>query len=503
MIVTLINVAIGLAVGIYVVKKKDAFSLLCGLFLYISFHYAYSVIPIFIYRPHFFLLREEIQVGAKLTGLFFVLFILVELYRRYVIRQWGSCRSTVVAVPASLSIIWILCTFTYWGIGLMTGQKLSRVAIQDTVSTVLMLLLVFGFSIALNYRTTQYRTFWKFISRSYPVVLIVMFFVAAYQIAFSHTFAGVTLPNGEYVRRACAFLFNPNVLGLWASLTIFLFAYAYHSRNIQANIAIPLMLIAGLCVFLSGSRSGLLICVFFLITSSIFSLIAAGRPRNYLETFIPLITMSVATVFLFGVVKMVDRILSKAVPCIHSMSLLADRFLSIPSVVLQYLGMVVSKVSPEFGKFTLELIPMPESHKITNANEYLMATHPEAYNILLNIEQRFNPLSGIADNGFVAIFEAGNWLGIFPWCLLWIALVWLGFRSYFKKQDVNSAYALSAILGCVFSALSMRLFQVFPFWIMVVLFLGPALSWIFFVLGADFSGETSEIHHTGNLKKTG
>lgn len=502
MIVTLINVAIGLAVGIYVVKKKDAFSLLCGLFFYISFHYAYSVVPIFIYKPYFLAWRREIQIGAKLTGLLFVLFILVELYRRYVIREWRSWRSTVVAVPAGLSIIWILCTFTYWGIGLMTGQTLSRVAIQDTVSTVLMLLLVFGFSIALNHKTTRDRMFRKFVRRSYPAVLIAMFFVAAYQIAFSHTFAGVTLPNGEYLGRACAFLFNPNVLGLWASLTVFLFAYAYHSCNIQTNIAIPLMLIAGLCIFLSGSRSGLLICGFFLIVSSIFSLIA-GRPRNHLKTFIPLITMSVATVFLFGVVKMVDRILSKTVPCIHSVSLLVDRYLSIPSVVLQYIGMVVSKVSPGFGKLTLELIPMPESHKITNAYEYLMATNPEASNMLFNIEQRFNPSSGLADNGFIAIFENGSWLGIFTWCLLWIALVWLGFRSYFKKKDVNSAYALTAILGCVFSAMSMRLFQVFPFWIMVVLCLGPALSWIFLVMGADFSGETSEIHHTGNLEKTG
>jgi len=384
----------------------------------------------------------------------------------------------------------------------VAGKTLSRIALQDTVSTGLMLLLVFGFAIALNYKTTQHRMFWKFVRRSYPVVLIVMFFVAAYQIAFSHTFAGVTLPNGEYLGRACSFLFNPNVLGLWASLTVFFFAYAYHSHNIQANLAIPLILIAGFCIFLSGSRSGLLICGFFLIASSIFSLLA-GRPRNLLKTFTPLITMSVATVFLFGVVKMVDLILSKAVPCIHSMSLLVDRYLSIPSVILQYVGMVVSKVSPGFGKFTMELIPMPESHKITNAYEYLMATNPEASNMLFNIEQRFNPSSGLADNGFIAIFENGKWLGIFPWCLLWIALVWLGFRSYFKKQDVNSAYALTAILGCVFSALSMRLFQVFPFWIMVVLCLGPALSWIFFVMGADFSGDTSEIHYTENLKKTG
>jgi hypothetical protein len=113
MIVTLINAVIGLAVGIYVVKKKDALLLLGGLFIYISFHYAYSVIPIFIYRPYFLVWRGKVQLGAKLTGLLFVLFILVELYRRYVIRQWRGCRSTVVAVPASLSIIWILCTFTH------------------------------------------------------------------------------------------------------------------------------------------------------------------------------------------------------------------------------------------------------------------------------------------------------------------------------------------------------------------------------------------------------
>jgi hypothetical protein len=69
------------------------------------------------------------------------------------------------------------------------------------------------------------------------------------------------------------------------------------------------------------------------------------------------------------------------------------------------------------------------------------------------------------------------------WIVLWAVLVILGFKSLRNLPGVNSAYALSLVIGCAFSAVCMRAFQVFPFWVMISLALSLCLSWYAVALG--------------------
>ena len=478
--IVMINVTIGIVAGLYAVRRKDALSYMTSLFLYITFHYTYSVFSIFDYNA-FFVWRKNTQQGAKIIGLLFIVFIIVELYRKYVIKKWRYVKSPVVALPVFLSIVWVLFTFVQWGLNLLTKHPISRIALQDTGSAIIMLLLVAGFCMALLENDAQSADFWIIVRRLYPIILIAMFLIAAYQIAFSRVFAAGLLPNGEVVLRACAFLFNPNVLGFWSSLTVFFISYAYHSGNMRAKFAIPSILIAGLCIFLSGSRSCFLICGFFLITSVIFIIISRKLSQLW-QTILPTITLSGATLFFFSIIKMMEWITSHKITVIHSMSLLVDRFISIPFLILHYSGMVLQQYFPELGSFVTGLISVPQGYVITEKSAALLAKYPEAFNVYSNLAQRLTTSSGLADNGFIAIYEDCQWLGLLPWCFLWVSLIWLGLRAFYLKPDVNSGYAVTAVLGCAFSAFGMRLFQVFPFWILVALCLGPAFYLILSVL---------------------
>lgn len=491
LIVTIMNASIGLAAAIYAVRNRDARLYMASLFLYITFHYTYSVLGIFDY-DRFSGWRATTQPGAKAVGFLFILFIIVEIYRRYVIKNYRFLRSSTTTLPIILAILWVSLTISQWGLTLLSGHPPTRIAIQDTFSVGLMLVLLLGFSIALEAEDADNAAFWKIVHRMFPITLIAMLLVAIYQIAFSRVFAIGIFPSGEWALRACSFLFNPNVLGFWAALSILFLSFAYHSDAVRAIYAIPLIWVAGLCIFLSGSRSCLMITAFFLISSTIF-LIFARRKYRLGETLLPATSLLVASLFTLSVIKVMEIMTSGSIEVIHSLSLLVDRILSIPYLIMYYVGSLVEPLSPQLSTFLMGTVYMPKSLIMAENYTDKLGQNPDAYNVLLNLEQRLTTSAGLADNGFIAVYEAGGWLGFLPWFLLWITLIWFGLRAFYLKRDVKSSYAVTAVLGCAFAASSMRLFQVFPFWILVALCLGPSIYWIQSVLDQNRVKKTSKM----------
>jgi len=474
--VAVINFTIALMAGLYALKKKDALAFLTGLYIYITFHYTYAALPIF-FRDTFIVWRESTQPGAKLSGLIFIVFIIFEIYRRFVISNRRWMKQTALVLPVVLMLAWLLLTLAQWGLDMKAGQAISRVALQDTVSAILMLLLVMGFAVGLDVREAELVNFWHAARLFYPSILIVVTAVAFYQIIFAQDFASSPLPNGEMVLRACSFLFNPNVLGFWGALGIFFVSYGYHCGQFSLKFMLGAILLCGGSLFLSGSRSGLIIGVVLLMAPVIFLFIARKFERIG-NSVLPAVFLSSVSLVVLVFIKVTDWITGRGIAALHDMSLIVDRFLSIPALVLNYAAKVVDRLFPGTGILFMDLIPEPKSHAMTNEYAQHIQRLPEAHDIYLNIEQRLTSSAGIADNGFIAIFEAGKWLGIIPWCLMWVAILWLGVRAFYRRPDVHSSYAVSAILGCIISAFAMRLFQVFPFWIMVALCLGPAIALI-------------------------
>ena len=52
-------------------------------------------------------------------------------------------------------------------------------------------------------------------------------------------------------------------------------------------------------------------------------------------------------------------------------------------------------------------------------------------------------------------------------------------------SGINSTYALSAIFTCLFLAIFVRSFQVYPIWVMVSISLGLSLSWFQTIIGLN------------------
>lgn len=481
LVVASINIILGVAAGIYALKRKHARAYMLSLFFYITFHYTYSVFAIFDVRAAV-LWRRSTQPGVKIVGLLFIIFILVELYRRYVFKHLRWTRPSITIAPIILSGIWLLFTFVQWALEIVAGHAVTRVMLQETVSSVLMLLLILGFCAAMKANPGDQDGFWKSALPSGTLISVVMFLVASYQIVFLKTFAAGILPNGERVQRACAFLYNPNVLGFWASLMLFFVSYGYHSGRVRLKDTLLLMLVLGMCILLSGSRSCAVITGVFLVLPTAF-LVIEKKGAGFWKIITPAMVLSVESTLLLGVIKIMERLSAGSIAAIHNMSLLVDRFLSIPYLVFFYLGSVLQTHFPRLAGFLMGAVPGPQSY--TSEAVYDSSSFQNAANVYVNIDQRMGLSSGLADNGFLAVYETSKWFGLLPWCLLWVALGWFGLRAFYLKPDVHSSYAVSAIFGCAFAALGMRLFQVFPFWIMVALCLGPAIYWIFAVTEKD------------------
>ena len=73
--------------------------------------------------------------------------------------------------------------------------------------------------------------------------------------------------------------------------------------------------------------------------------------------------------------------------------------------------------------------------------------------------------------------DAGGWV-LLVWLVLWMIIIGTGVKSFRTNPGINSVYALSGISTCIFSAIFIRSFQVYPVWIMIAIVLGVSLAWI-------------------------
>ena len=73
------NGLIALLLCFYIIKKKNVYSLFFALFLYITLHYSYSAVFTIFYPQDYRVMHKSTQIGAKLTGICFLLFTIIML----------------------------------------------------------------------------------------------------------------------------------------------------------------------------------------------------------------------------------------------------------------------------------------------------------------------------------------------------------------------------------------------------------------------------------------
>ena len=116
----------------------------------------------------------------------------------------------------------------------------------------------------------------------------------------------------------------------------------------------------------------------------------------------------------------------------------------------------------------------------------------------ISIDGRFFADDGLVDNGYLAMQQDVGWVSVAVWVALWLGLTWMGVKTLNKVPGIKSAYTLSLVLGCAFSAVFMRSFQVFPFWVMISIVLSICLAWFFVALKENINRPKDTIYESPN-----
>jgi len=163
----------------------------------------------------------------------------------------------------------------------------------------------------------------------------------------------------------------------------------------------------------------------------------------------------------------------------NALTSLADRFVSMPRDVIFF---VISKFSNNISL----LNDIDSSQRLSKTTIKSIQGRLSS-----EIVVKGKLSADIVDNGYLAMLHNTGWTGLMIWIFIWIYLIYIGIKVLRISPGIRSAYTLAILLGCAFSAIFLRAFQVFPFWVMIAMALGLSLSWFQIVLAGNFLCEYS------------
>lgn len=471
MISFVLNGTIALLLIIYISYKKDLYSLFFSLFIYLSLHYSYVAFGIFeVTELHS--LHGTTQVGAKLTGIGFILFVIIVLilrYRMLLIEQIFSGASKVIVFLCSF---WFLAVVIHWVNMVLNGRYPSRLSIQNIFSTCLLCIIFIGCGVVLSQRPSVSKDRLERFCKIVIFLLLTILFIGIYQIISHHAWNFTYINESDrFVWRASSILFNANLLGFWCAMVALFAGYIYHMRVLSQKISILIIFLCSIGIFLSGSRSSLLIgfLAFSIVTILLFFQKEKRLPIK--NIFLPI------GVFVFSIISFIVIVKSGMVltndkfDCIEVFSLLGDRFLLMPFEILGFLLNKISTHSEAFSRFIPALQSLP-AISVKSA---------------VSITGRFSNTSGDdIDNGYLLMLDDAGWFGLLIWGLIWSFFIYIGIKVLIISPGVRSIYSLSVILVCIFAAIFARVFQVFPFWLIIAMAVGLSFAWFQIVLSRHY-----------------
>ncbi|MHA2282050.1 MAG: O-antigen ligase family protein [Promethearchaeota archaeon] len=456
---TIINIAIALLLATYAIRNKSEYSLFLSLFLYISFHYTYAVLPVF--SPYFDAdeygdLHFQTLAGVKLVGFGFLFFTLGMLFRRYRQHLFYGIHYGAEKWLRTIFVLWGLMVFSHWVVDAIGGDYPTKIALQDIFSSFLMIIFAWSFGAALRTQQDLTIVIQEKICGLLLTVLLLMVAIGTWEVLSLRTFSGAYIDSGEYVPRASALLFNPNVLGFWCAFVAIFAAFTFHSKTWSRKLSALMLVLAGFGILLSGSRSGLIICLLLLGLASILLFVIRKRIRE-IAAFRPLLIFAAGMGTISLLLKGLDKVTGHTLKGLRAMALLVERFVDVPKQIANY----------GFYRFS----------------GYGVLKNTPGSDSGFNIHSRLTATVELPDNGYLAMLQDGGWPALTAWIILWIWLAGIGIQALRKAPGVRSTYSLSVVVGCALSAMFMRAFQVFPFWVMISLALSLCMSWYAVVLG--------------------
>lgn len=437
--IELLNVVLVISILTLSRSKKTGW-LLAALFSYGSLYFLYSAIPLVTGAPLFEITAMHAAgVGSGMlvkasTALFlFTIFIALGMRAKRLIAVNFEIYLYFSAIMAMILIGYI--------INFRTGDWLQ---LQNVISIEGMLALIL-----IGYMGCRSDATALNITRKHLFIInSVLFFaaiVAVYEVFSQRAWAGTVTQTDlliSRVNRASSIFFNPNLYAYWSSLVIMGFSWGLYKHNKYRNILLTGISIASVGLYFSGGRSAVILLLFILFLTALFS-----KRESLALRWLPFTTPLIVFLFIYLVSRFAFIFSFEDRQGWESVLLLGERFAATPVNLLQYL---LSKTS------------------LANSFPLLSSMSSTTPQIIESIEGRF--MVARTDSGFLTLFMDTGLLGLAAFIFSWGFLFFWGIRRYIKVPDANSVYSLAFLLHCFLVGFSMR-FQVFPIW----LFIGVSL----------------------------
>lgn len=442
-VIEITNVLIVIVLFYVIYRRRDAGSLLWVLFYYCTLHFSFAIFPLFSSEHTLLLGNLHLKGGgwlAEMSALSLLICVFYLLSRH----AYATYSQSLVSEKRVVHLILagMIAVFGGYIINLRPGDLLQ---LKNTVSIEAMLFLLMVGFLGLRGRQVPGKMdayFWIVPGLG---ILSLMVCVSVFEVVSHRSWAGTLETSGAMVYRASATLFNPNLLGIWASLVYLGCAFHMFESKKDQKLMMLGMMLASCAIYVTGSRSAILLLILLLIAAFMITIMVTREKLRW----VPLMILPMTVISIYASVHwLIIPFVADTVGW-HEIELLALRFAATPKYLVYY-GLMMLGYEVQ--------VPVE---------------------IAISMEGRFiGAGTGAGDGGWIALYNDIGWLGMIAIVGLCLLALFRGFISCFSKHYVANVYALAVLCYCLLIGFGMR-FQIFPVWVLISIMLTPCLiRWV-------------------------
>jgi len=259
------------------VKYIRPFPFILAFFIYATLHYAYSVPALLagdmLLQKH---MHEVSNIYALIAELvFLVLWVLLFLAQHRIRWQEVSrVRSLFIAAVLLLAMVFVL-----EGIFLPQAEH-SLVFFRNEIVLLAMCFVAYLFA----WRMQNQDVVLQRRELNVIVVLAIMVLgIAVFEVISGFAWVRLLMYDGQLLSRGSGTLFNPNVLGLWGGVLVFLAVYLKDYKQAPLVYSAVFFLFGTLAVYLASSRASMLFLAILLLVYGILKFFAGNQWRQSLR----------------------------------------------------------------------------------------------------------------------------------------------------------------------------------------------------------------------------
>lgn len=251
------NALIAIVLFYVIYRRQDAGSLLWVLFFYCTLHFSFAIYPLFS-SEHTLLLGNLHLQGSGWLAKISALSLLICVFYLLGGHAYATYSQSLVSEKRVVNCILagMIAVFGGYMFNLRPGDLLQ---LKNTVSIEAMLfLLMIGF-LGLRGRQGSDKMDVHFWIVPGLGILSLIVCVSVFEVVSHRSWAGTLETSGAMVYRASATLFNPNLLGIWASLVYLGGAFHMFASKKDQKLMMLVMILTSCAIYFTGSRSAILL----------------------------------------------------------------------------------------------------------------------------------------------------------------------------------------------------------------------------------------------------